>query len=108
MPVIQRFKDWSRVEGTNVSVTFQHTSPSHPYFNLEYDPTDTSIEVTVNADGITQYLPQKHWDELVQVIELMDVEAKAFYSAVNDAVAEATVDDDHDLQHHEPDPEAPF
>ena len=77
MATIQRFKEWSRVEGNMFAIVFQHADPGRAYFNLDH-----------TYDGITQYIPEKHWHDFCEVVKLAAQEADAFYAEVNAAIEE--------------------
>ena len=88
MPVIVRQPNWSRIEGKLMSLAFHHADPKNVGYNLSFFISDSNIEITLNQDGATHYIPEKYWDELVEVIKLADKETQDFYAAVNIAIDE--------------------
>jgi len=87
MATIQRFKEWSRVEGNMFAIVFQHADPGRAYFNLE-STVHPDFNLDHTYDGITQYISDKHWHDFCEVVKLAAQEADAFYAEVNAAIEE--------------------
>ena len=109
MATIQRFRDWTRVEGNMFAIVFQHGDPKRMYFNLESIVHD-SFELSHTYDGVTQYIPEKHWNDLCEVIRLADKESHDFWCEVNAAIDEDSMKEPQGDEDYiaAPDIDAPF
>ena len=87
MATIQRFKEWSRVEGNMFAIVFQHADPNRAYFNLE-SSFHNNFDLQITEAEATQYISDKHLNDFIEVVKLTAQEADAFYAEVNAAIEE--------------------
>ena len=87
MATIQRFKEWSRIEGHMFAIVFQHSDPGRTYFSLE-SSFHNNFDLQITEAEATQYISDKHWADFAEVVKLASQEADAFYAEVNAAIEE--------------------